>query len=91
MANLPRPISTTDFYLAAILEELKALGQSNNQLEPEIIVLKESIPDDFPGKTALELAGIDSLDDIPRDGDTLVSIKGIGKVKAGEILTWLSQ
>jgi endonuclease III len=53
-------------------------------------VVATPIPDNFPGRFALKDSGIDYLEDIPRDGDELVKITGIGKVTANQILTWLS-
>ena len=86
--SLPRPITTTDFYLAAILDELRGLRADLAQ-PPETaeIELRETpLPGDFPGYEALVAAGITSLELVPNDGDALMGIKGIGRVTANQIL-----
>lgn len=86
--SLPRPITTTDFYLAAVLDELRGLRADLAQ-PPETaeIELRETpLPGDFPGYEALVAAGITCLESVPNDGDSLVQIKGIGKVTANQIL-----
>lgn len=101
---IPRPVSGTDFRLDALIEEIRGLRAdlAARQPQPEPlpdgeIELREAddvgtpLPDDFPGKLALEEAGIVYLETVPRDGDQLIAIKGIGRVTAGQILTWLSQ
>jgi hypothetical protein len=95
-----------DFRLDALLEEIRGLradlaavkAEPELELEPGVMAIKEGIapvvatpiPDNFPGRFALKDSGIDYLEDIPRDGDELVKIPGIGKVTANQILTWLS-
>jgi hypothetical protein len=102
MTDLPRPVSVTDFYLAAILAKLDELGQSppieySVEVDPNVVVLKEPekpepvytlLPDDFPGKDALEEAGVIYLEDVPQLGADLVEIPGIGRATANKILTW---
>lgn len=86
--SLPRPITTTDFYLAAILDELRGLRADLAQ-PPETaeIELRETpLPGNFPGHEALVAAGITCLESVPNDGDSLVQIKGIGKATANQIL-----
>jgi len=96
MSNpLPRPVTATDYYLAAILDELKAqrpLPANDNGLTAlrEPAPLGTPLPEDFPGVEALAEAGIVYLETVPRDGDTLVTIPGIGKATANKILTRLS-
>ena len=46
------------------------------------------LPQDFPGYDALTEAGIIYLETVPRKGDELVEIPGIGKATANKILTW---
>ena len=97
MSNLPRPVTSQDFYLAAVLDELrqvKALLTPPAAPERETVELREPalgtpLPDDFPGYDKLVEAGILFLESVPRDGDTLTAIDGIGKVTAGRILAYL--
>lgn len=104
MANrpLPRPVTATDQYLAALLEEIRGLRAEMQPPAPapppdDLVAIREPapplgtpLPDDFPGKLALEEAGIVYLESVPADGDELVKIKGIGRVTAGQILAELS-
>jgi hypothetical protein len=92
---LPRPVSSTDFYLAAILGELKKQAQAQPADDTGLIDLREPappqytpLPDDFPGRDALLAAGIDALEDVPRTGKDLTAVSGIGKVTANQILTY---
>lgn len=93
---LPRPVTAVELYLAAILEELQAQRAMEIAIAPgDLVDLREPaptgtpLPEDFPGRAALAAAGIDSLEAVPRDGDDLVAIAGIGKVTAGQILVRL--
>lgn len=93
---LPRPVTAVELYLAAILEELQAQRVTEISIAPgDLVELREPaaagtpLPEDFPGRAALEAAGIDTLEAVPRDGDDLVAISGIGKVTAGQILVRL--
>ena len=47
------------------------------------------LPDDFPGRAALEAAGLGWLENVPRTGGKLTAVPGIGTVTANQILTWL--
>lgn len=97
---LPRPVSSTDFYLAAILGELQKLTAQAQpvgaQPQPvgDLVDLREPakpatpLPEDFPGRDALLAAGIDVLEDVPRSGNGLTAVSGIGKVTANQILTY---
>lgn len=88
--RLPRPVTTQEQYLAAILAQLR--GEQLDTPETDVIDLREpkaSIPDDFPGRDSLVKAGFETIEQIPRDGDALVKIKGIGKATAGQILVEL--
>lgn len=91
---LPRPVSSTDFYLAAILGELQKLTAQPPADDPGLVDLREPVrqytplPEDFPGKDALLAAGIDVLEDVPRSGNGLTAVSGIGKVTANQILTY---
>lgn len=95
---LPRPVQIPDYYLAAILDELKAIKAQLDQPEPEPekesseVEIKEpaltALPDDFPGKVALDEAGIIYLETVPRKGAQLVEIPGIGTATANKIVTW---
>lgn len=100
---LPRPVTTSELYLAAILDEIRGLRSDGSPVvatAPGPIELREPvvelepvgtpIPDGFPGLDALTKAGIETIEQIPRDGDSLVEIKGIGKATAGQILAELS-
>jgi hypothetical protein len=105
---LPRPVSSTDFYLAAILGELQKQNAQPEDADAEaagMIELREPLvvealplaepdptplPDDFPGKAALETAGIAYLEDVPRTGKELTAVSGIGTVTANQILTWFA-
>jgi len=101
--KLPRPVTVSDLYLAAILDKLKYISAQMSQSEPEYnvtvgeIVLKEPerpspvltlLPSDFPGKEALEADGIIYLETVPRTGAELTAINGIGAATANKILTW---
>jgi hypothetical protein len=102
--TLPPPVNATDMYLAAVLEEIKGLRadlatvppapDGLDQLrEPETAVSAPDpapLPDDFPGRAALAAAGIDTFEDLPRTGDGLTAVSGIGTVTANQILTWLA-
>lgn len=106
MSQLPKPVTVQDMYLAAILNELQAIraqGETETAISPpttNIVNIREPevapepvgtpIPDGFPGRDALFDAGITTVERIPHDGDSLVEIKGIGKVTAGQILAELS-
>lgn len=94
--NLPRPVSTTDFYLAAILDELRSGGQvATDGDDAGPIELREPeahstpLPLTLPGRDALLAAGIETLENVPRTGKRLTAVSGIGKVTANQILTWL--
>lgn len=102
---LPRPVSASDFYQMAILDELRVLNGNLAQIlaqkgsqepgEGELIDLREPaaestpLPADFPGRDALMAAGFDSLESVPKTGAALTAVSGIGKVTANQILTWL--
>lgn len=93
MSKLPRPVTTAEKYLAAILD---ALQQGQEQVaDDETVELREveqpiytDLTKDFPGYDALVKAGIIYLESVPRNGDALVEIPGIGKATANRILTW---
>lgn len=60
------------------------------QPEPEPVEdahIDDVLPDDFPGKVALESVGIIYVDDVPNDLDSLTTIPGIGKATADKILS----
>jgi hypothetical protein len=100
--TLPRPVTIDQHYLAAILAELRGLradmaAQATAVSGPppgELVELREPaltpLPADFPGAEALTAAGVGYFELVPRDGDTLVAIPGIGKATAGRILTRLA-
>jgi hypothetical protein len=99
--KLPRPVTVSDLYLAAVLDEWKAIKSELVQSEPEQpvtaeieirepAVVKVPLPDDFPAVDALRNFGIDFYDDMPKTGSTLVAIPGIGHAKANQILTRLA-
>jgi hypothetical protein len=99
--TLPRPVTIDQHHLAAILAELRGLradmaAQATAVSDPppgELIQLREPaltpLPADFPGAEALLEAGTLYLETVPRDGDALVAIPGIGKATAGKILARL--
>ena len=97
MDDLRKPVTAQEFYLhdiAKSLRKLVAAKAATPQPEPGTMAIREGIatplPPDFPGRFALEDAGITTLEAVPRDGDELVKITGIGRVTANQILTWLS-
>lgn len=93
---LPRPVSNTDFYLAAILDALQKLAPAQPADGTDLVDLREPakqytpLPEDFPGRDALLAAGIDALEDVPRTGSGLTAVSGIGKVTANQILTYFT-
>ena len=96
--QLPRPVTVSDHFLAAMLDELKAINAQLIQPEPVAgneVDLKEPayvltpLPDGFPGKDALEEDGYIYLESGPKTGAELVQIPGIGKATANKILTWM--
>lgn len=104
---IPRPVTGTDFRLDALIDEIRGLradlaaakGEPELEEEPGVMSIKEGIapvlatplPDNFPGRFALQDAGITTVEAVPYDGDELMKIPGIGKVTANQILTWLSR
>lgn len=91
---LPRPVSSTDFYLAAILGELQKLNAPPPTGDTGLVDLREPaveatpLPEDFPGRDALIAAGYTVLEMVPRKGKDLTAVSGIGPVTANQILTW---
>ena len=94
--TLPRPVTTDQQYLAAILAELQGLradaaAQAAAASAGDLVELRGlPIPADFPGAEALAEAGVVYLEAVPRDGDALVAIPGIGRATAGKILARLA-
>ena len=99
MSGLPRPVTVSDLYLAAVLDELRLIKAELIQPEPEPvdgdeIELKEPAQNkprifrNFPGYDALAEAGIIYMEDVPETGNELVAIPGIGTATANKILTW---
>jgi hypothetical protein len=100
---LPSPTTGPEMYLAAVLGELRSLRADIQALKPEppaasqlaanVVDIREPagtpIPENFPGGEALFAAGINTLERIPRDGDALTAIRGVGKLTAGRILETL--
>jgi len=98
---LPRPVSSTDLYLAAILGELQKLNAPPPADDTGLVDLREpaaevSLPDDLPGRAddlpgrdQLFAAGYTTLESVPRKGKELTAVSGIGPVTANQILTWL--
>ena len=106
MNDLPRPVTTADKYLAAVLDKLDAIHAELVKPEPEpaandTVELREvepepepkpeptPLPEDFPGYDALTEAGIIYYETVPRRGEELVKIPGIGPATANKILTWV--
>ena len=91
---LPRPVSSTDFYLAAILGELQKLNAPPPTGDTGLVDLREPaveatpLPEDFPGHDALIAAGYTVLEMVPRKGKDLTAVSNIGPVTANQILTW---
>lgn len=98
--TLPRPVTTTDLFLAALLTEIRGLradmAQTAVSAPPppgDLVNIKEPgtpLPTGFPGLDALAEAGIVYYEAVPRDGDALTAIPGIGRVTAGKILAELA-
>lgn len=96
--TLPRPVTTTDLFLAALLTEIRGLradmAQAAVSAPPgDLVNIKEPgtpLPAGFPGLDALAEAGIVYYEAVPRDGDALTAIPGIGRVTAGKILAELA-
>ena len=104
MSELPRPVTTADKYLAAVLDELKAIRDelvqpALEQPEDDTVELREveeaepepeltPIPEEFPGYDALVKEGIIYLETVPLKGEALIAIPGIGVATANKILTW---
>jgi hypothetical protein len=74
---------------------LDALATYEPPAEEDTVELKEGepeltpLPEDFPGYDALVKEGIIYLETVPRKGEVLVAIPGIGAATANKILTWL--
>lgn len=87
-----RPVTYQDMYLNDIALSLRqvvvALGQQNTPATNIREPLGTPLPDDFPGKMALEKAGIIYLESVPRTGAALTAVSGIGGATANQILTW---
>ena len=75
MSKLPVAVSTTEFYLAALVEEMQALVAGVNALVAAVSVTSA------PGGDG-RLAGLDE----ERLHALLMSIKGVGAVTATEII-----
>lgn len=99
MGDLPRPVTTADKYLAAVLDELKAIRDELIQPAPVddgTVELREvepepaltPLPEEFPGYDALVEEGIVYLETVPLKGEDLIAIPGIGAATANKILTW---
>ena len=100
MSGLPRPVTVSDLYLAAVLDELRLIKAELIQPEPvepepdREIELREApqvftaLPDNFPGYDALMEAGAIYVETVPRKGADLIEIPGIGTATANKILTW---
>jgi Holliday junction resolvasome RuvABC DNA-binding subunit len=78
--------------LARIATSLEQSDKSNDS--GEVILSEgqaqvESLPPDIPGREALTEAGYTSVNQLPTSGKDLEKIKGIGKVTANQILTYL--
>ena len=91
--KLPRPVTTGDLYLAAILAELSEIrlalsGQPDPAPQPQPVaaIVGDFIQPDYPGAQALADAGITSLDQVPTSQAALVKISGIGPATAKAIL-----
>lgn len=54
------------------------------------IIEAAPLPADFPGHAALAAAGIEAVEDVPREMEALVTIDGIGTKTAGAILEALA-
>jgi hypothetical protein len=96
-----KPVTASEFYwerIAKAAEELVALQKAQQQTatpDSGLTPLRETeemgspLPADFPGKDALEAAGVIYLETVPRKGAELTAIPGIGAATANKILTWL--
>lgn len=86
--------------IAAAVEKPQEAGQSTGDMKEAfdawVAVAKKqkaeqiSLPADLPGRDKLIAAGINTLDLVPRDGDALTAIDGIGTATAGRILSYLA-
>lgn len=104
MSDLPQPESRSEFYWHDIALSLRRIGTFLEELEPvlnvtivtddeakpEPIQMGTPLPDDLPGRDKLAAAGITILESVPRDGDALIAIEGIGATTAGRILSYLA-
>jgi transposase len=72
--------------IAAKLEQLQTQPPESNET---VLREAESLPPDIPGREALTEAGFTSVNQLPTSGKDLEKIKGIGRVTANQILTYL--
>jgi transposase len=75
--------------LERIAKRLEKLQVEPPPTEETVLREVESLPTDIPGRDALVKAGYTSVAQLPRSGKGLEKIKGIGRLTAGQILTYL--
>lgn len=87
-----RPVTYQDMYLNDIALSLRELVAATQRQAATATNIREPqgtpLPDDFPGKVALEKASIVYLESVPRTGAALTAVSGIGGATANQILTW---
>lgn len=89
-----QPATYSEFLLCRIADSLELLTGQTNPTPPQTAVLKEvpvpaGLPDDIPHRDKLTAAGITTLKEVPKKGDQLIKIDGIGKASANQIITYL--
>lgn len=97
-----RPVTSEEHYLERIAKAVEELVAQKKgvQATEGLTPLREAqpqaeysqpatpLPDDYPGKDALEAAGVVYVESVPKTGNELTAISGIGSATANKILTY---